>query len=125
MPRTIWRTRVQYPSMSSDNPFRDLFAKAGIEGTTDDPDSLPDLDKNGDEIKKVVLGYERRGSGKVITTVRDIPAEKMDETLKFIKKTLGTGGSIDSDLLVIQGDRRAQLTRFFEKQGIRVRGDRE
>ncbi|MBC8369271.1 MAG: hypothetical protein P8L98_04925 [Planctomycetota bacterium] len=111
--------------MSSDNPFRDLFAKAGIEGTTDDPDSLPDLDKNGDEIKEVVLGYERRGSGKVITTVRDIPAEKMDETLKFIKKTLGTGGSIDSDLLVIQGDRRAQLTRFFEKQGIRVRGDRE
>ena len=125
MPRTIWRTRVQYPSMSSDNPFRDLFAKAGIEGTTDDPDSLPDLDKNGDEIKEVVLGYERRGSGKVITTVRDIPAEKMDETLKFIKKTLGTGGSIGSDLLVIQGDRRAQLTRFFEKQGIRVRGDRE
>jgi len=125
MPRTIWRTRVQYPSMSSDNPFRDLFAKAGIEGTTDDPDSLPALDKNGDEIKEVVLGYERRGSGKVITTVRDIPAEKMDETLKFIKKTLGTGGSIDSDLLVIQGDRRAQLTRFFEKQGIRVRGDRE
>ena len=125
MPRTILRTRVQYPSMSSDNPFRDLFAKAGIEGTTDDPDSLPDLDENGEEIREVVLAYERRGSGKVITTVRDIPAEKMDETLKFIKKTLGTGGSIDSDLLVIQGDRRAQLTRFFEKQGIRVRGDRE
>jgi translation initiation factor 1 (eIF-1/SUI1) len=125
MPRTIWRTRVQYHSMSSDNPFRDLFAKAGIEGTTDDPDSLPDLDKNGDEIKEVVLGYERRGSGKVITTVRDIPAEKMDETLKFIKKTLGTGGSIDNELLAIQGDRRTQLTRFFEKQGIRVRGDRD
>ena len=125
MPRTIWRTRVQYPSMSSDNPFRDLFAKAGIEGTTDDPDSLPDLDENGDEIKEVVLGYERRGGGKVITTVRDIPEEKMDETLKFIKKTLGTGGNIDNDLLAIQGDRRTQLTRFFEKQGIRVRGDRD
>ena len=124
MPRTIWRTRVQYQPMSSDNPFRDLFAKAGIEGTTDDPDSLPDLDKNGDEIKEVVLGYERRGGDKVITTVRDIPEEKMDETLKFIKKTLGTGGSIDNDLLAIQGDRRTQLTRFFEKQGIRVRGDR-
>ena len=49
----------------------------------------------------------------------------MDETLKFIKKTLGTGGSIDNDLLAIQGDRRTQLTRFFEKQGIRVRGDRD
>ena len=86
MPRTIWRTRVQYPSMSSDNPFRDLFAKAGIEGTTDDPDSLPDLDKNGDEIKEVVLGYERRGSGKVITTVRDIPAEKMMKPLSSSRK---------------------------------------
>ena len=119
------RTQVQYPPMSSDNPFRDLFAKAGIEGTTDDPDSLPDLDKDGNEIKEVVLAYERRRGDKVVTIVRDIPEEKTEETLKFIKKSLGTGGSIDDGVLNIQGDRRAQLTRFFEKQGIRVRGERE
>ncbi len=125
MPRTIPRTQVQYHTMSSDNPFRDLFANAGIEGTTDDPDSLPNLDKDGNEIEEVVLAYERRGGNKVITTVRDIPEEKAEETLKFIKVSLGTGGSIDEGVLIIQGDRRAQLTRFFEKQGVRVRGERE
>ncbi|MDP6963420.1 MAG: hypothetical protein QGF46_04560 [Planctomycetota bacterium] len=111
--------------MSSDHPFRDLFAKAGIEGTTEDPDSLPDLDSEGNEIKEVVLAFERRSGNKSVTTVRDIPEEKSSEALKFIKKTLGTGGSIDNGLLVIQGDRRAQLTRFFERQGVRVRGERE
>lgn len=111
--------------MSSDNPFRDLFANAGIEGTTDDPDSLPNLDKDGNEIEEVVLAYERRAGNKVITTVRDIPEAKTEETLKFIKVSLGTGGSIDEGVLIIQGDRRAQLTRFFEKQGVRVRGERE
>jgi translation initiation factor 1 (eIF-1/SUI1) len=111
--------------MNSDFPFRDLFAKAGIEGTTEDFDSLPELDEAGKEIKKVTLGYEKRSGAKVVTIVKDIPEDKKAETLQFIKKTLGTGGSINEESIIIQGDRRSQLTRFFESQGIRVQGERD
>ena len=111
--------------MNSDFPFRDLFAKAGIEGTTENFDSLPELDEKGKEIKKVTLSCEKRGGVKIVTIIKDIPEDKKAETLQFIKKTLGTGGSINEESIVIQGDRRSQLTRFFEKQGVRVQGERD
>ena len=111
--------------MNSDFPFRDLFAEAGIEGTTEDFDSLPELDEKGKEIKKVTLSYEKRGAAKIVTIIKDIPEDKKAETLQFIKKALGTGGSINEESIVIQGDRRSQLTRFFEKKGVRVQGERD
>ncbi|MGB0951734.1 MAG: hypothetical protein ACPG31_00780 [Planctomycetota bacterium] len=104
-----------------------LFAEAGIEGTGKFDDQGNELDpETGKPFKEVVLGYERRGGSKVVTTVRDIPEARTDEILGFIKKAFGTGGTVDDNgLLVIQGDRRAQLTRWFEKQQIRVRGQRD
>lgn len=113
--------------MGEDNPFMKLFAEAGIEGTGKFDDQGNELDpETGKPFKEVVLGYERRGGSKVVTTVRDIPEARTDEILGFIKKAFGTGGTVDDNgLLVIQGDRRAQLTRWFEKQQIRVRGQRD
>lgn len=113
--------------MGDDNPFRKLFADLGVEGTGKFDAEGNELDpETGEPFKAVVLGYERRGGNKVVTTVRDIPESRTEEFLGFIKKAFGTGGSVtDEGLLVIQGDRRAQLTRWFEKQEIRVRGERE
>ena len=113
--------------MGSDNPFRKLFSEAGLEGTGNFDESGEALDpETGKPFKQVVLGYERRGGDKVVTTVRDIPEARTEEILGFIKKTFGTGGTINDDgLLIIQGDRRAQLTRWFEKQDIRVKGQRD
>ncbi|MHC4824880.1 MAG: SUI1 family translation initiation factor [Planctomycetota bacterium] len=113
--------------MGEDNPFQKLFAEAGLEGTGKFDSDGRELDpETGEPFKEVVLGYERRGGEKVVTTVRDIPEARTEEILGFIKKAFGTGGTVDdSGLLVIQGDRRAQLTRWFEKQDIRVRGERD
>lgn len=113
--------------MGSDNPFQKLFSEAGLEGTGKFDTDGQELDpETGKPFKQVVLAYERRGGDKVVTTVRDIPEARTDEILGFIKKAFGTGGSVDDKgLLVIQGDRRAQLTRWFEKQDIRVRGTRD
>ncbi len=112
--------------MGSDNPFQKLFAEAGIQGTGRFDQEGRELDpETGKPIEEVVLGYERRGGNKVVTTVRDIPEARSEEFLGYIKKAFGTGGNIQDGLLVIQGDRRAQLVRWFEKQGIRVRGNRD
>lgn len=112
--------------MSSDNPFKDLFAKLGIEGSGEeesDQVGVAGVDADGKPIKVVVIGYERRGN-KAVTTIRDIPEERQQEFLGYIRKAFGTGGGINEEDLFIQGDRRSQLTRWFEKQGIRVRGER-
>ena len=113
--------------MGNDNPFQKLFAEAGIEGTGNFDEQGHELDpETGKPFNMVVLGYERRGGNKVVTTVRDIPQARTEEFLGFIKKAFGTGGSVNHDgLLVVQGDRRAQLTRWFEQQDIRVRGERD
>ena len=113
--------------MGDDNPFRKLFTDLGVEGTGKfDADGVELDPDTGKPFKMVVLGYERRGGDKVVTTVRDIPEARTDEFLGYIKKAFGTGGSVDdSGLLIVQGDRRTQLTRWFEKQDIKVRGQRE
>ncbi len=76
------------------------------------------------EIKVVVLAYEKRKGNKVVTTIRDIPGSLRLDTLKLIKKALGTGGAVVEDQLHIQGDRRKDLCTWFEKRGVRVRGER-
>jgi len=112
--------------MNSEFPFKDLFAKLGLEGSGEEESKQPEavgLDAEGKPIKVVVLGYERRGN-KAVTVVRDLPTERQEEFLGYIRKAFGTGGGIDEEQLVIQGDRRSQLTRWFEGKGIRVRGER-
>jgi translation initiation factor 1 (eIF-1/SUI1) len=113
--------------MGEDNPFQKLFAEAGIEGSGKYDEEGRELDpETGKPFKEVVLGYERRGGSKVVTTVRDVPEARQEEFLGYIKKAFGTGGTVDDQgLLVVQGDRRTQLTRWFEKQEIKVRGERE
>ncbi len=112
--------------MGDENPFRKFFAERGIEGsgeidsngeaTSTPPDSEP--------VEEVVLAFEKRAAGKVVTTVRDIPQVHREEYLRSIRKAFGCGGSIVGDLLLIQGDHRGPLTRWFEKRGVRVRGER-
>ena len=105
-----------------ESSFADLFAKLGIEGNGEEEPSsteatLPDL-------KSVVLAYQKRSGNKVVTTVRDIPDELQNSTLKQIKKSLGTGGSVVEGQLHIQGDRRRDLCAWFENRGVKVRGER-
>lgn len=104
-----------------DSPFRRLFADLGIEGSGDPP---PEPKKATPQVRTVVLGFERRSGNKSVTTVRDVPTELRADLLQQIKKSLGTGGTVDGDFLVLQGDRRKDLTRWFETRSIKVRGER-
>lgn len=114
--------------MAGENPFADLFAKLGMRGAGTDPAAEAAARKAAAEaakpLREVVLGYERRGGGGAVTTVREVPAERRAELLGALKRALGCGGTEDSGLLVFQGDHRARLTAWFEQQGTRVRGER-
>lgn len=108
--------------VGGDNPFGDLFAKLGIKGAGKDPPAAA----AAAPLKEVVIGYERRGGGGAVTTLREVPAARRTALLGELKRGLGCGGTLDetAGLIVLQGDHRARLTAWLEKQGTRVRGER-
>jgi translation initiation factor 1 (eIF-1/SUI1) len=110
------------------NPFEEQFAKLGIRGAGTDPAAEAAACKAAAEaakpVREVVLGYERRGGGGAVTTVREVPAARRTELLAELKRALGCGGTEDAGLLLFQGDHRARLVAWFEQRGTRVRGER-
>ncbi len=109
--------------MEGENPFADFFVAAGMEGSGEDPVE-PLAEAALPTLKPVVLSYEKRRGNKVVTMVRDVPVDRQEELLKTLKKVLGAGGALVDGFLVMQGDHRAGLTAWFEKQGVKVRGER-
>lgn len=116
--------------MGGDRPFEDLFAKMGVKGAGGDPAAEAAAKAAAKAASKplneVVLGYERRAGGGSVTTLRDVPALRRTALLAELKRGLGCGGTLDeaAGLIVLQGDHRARLASWLEKQGTRVRGER-
>jgi translation initiation factor 1 (eIF-1/SUI1) len=116
--------------VGGDNPFGDLFARLGVKGAGGDPAAEAAAKRAAQEaakpLREVVIGYEKRAGGGSVTTLREVPALKRAELLGDLKRGLGCGGTLDdaAGLIVLQGDHRARLTAWLEKQGTRVRGER-
>lgn len=76
----------------------------------------------GAATSRAVVRYERKGrGGKEVTLVEKlgVPAGELVEWLKALKRQLGCGGSVEGDVLVLQGDQRERLPRLLEKRGVR------
>ena len=114
-------------AVGADNPFQDLFKKLGIEGT-DEAEAEAVANSAAEEadwvesLQSVVLGFEKR-NGRPVTTVRDVPEGKRGELLSLLKKAFACGGSEQDGLLLLQGDLRAQVAKWFRKQQVSVRGE--
>lgn len=70
---------------------------------------------------RAVIRYERKGRGGKEVTVVDklaLPPKVLEEWLKSLKQSLGVGGVIEGDTLVLQGDQRDRLRALLEKKGI-------
>ena len=83
-------------------------------------DTLPD--DPGDGIVRLHRGKSARG-GKPGTLVVGLPGNDaaLDATLKRCKHQLGTGGTRQGRVLVIQGDHREKLRALLEADGHRVK----
>jgi translation initiation factor 1 len=73
-------------------------------------------------IARAVIRFERSGrGGKAVTVIEQLnlsPAER-ETWLKALKTALGTGGTIEGDALVVQGDHRKRLPGILTARGIR------
>ena len=67
---------------------------------------------------------DRRGrAGKTATTISGLPGDEaaLDGLLKQLKAKLGTGGTRDGRLLVIQGDQRERLMTELAAMGLKAK----
>lgn len=70
---------------------------------------------------RAVVRMERKGrGGKEVTVVDKLglsPAE-LERWCRDLKQALGCGGSVDGDLIVLQGDLRSRIGAVLEARGI-------
>lgn len=71
---------------------------------------------------RAVVAYERKGrGGKEVTLVRklDLPAADLDTLCRDLKRTLGCGGHVEGDTIILAGDQRDRLPALLTTRGIR------
>ena len=70
------------------------------------------------------LAIEKRRKGKMVTVIRDLPADGNDlpNLLTKLKTACGAGGTIQEDAIEIQGRHLDRLRTELEKIGYRVKG---
>lgn len=70
---------------------------------------------------RAVVRMERKGrGGKEVTVVEKLglkPAD-LERWCKELKQALGVGGSVDADMIVLQGDLRERVAAVLEKKGV-------
>jgi len=71
---------------------------------------------------RAVVRLERTGrGGKEVTVIEklDLPPKSREAWLKELKGSLGCGGTLEGDDLVIAGDQRERARAWLEKKGVR------
>ena len=71
---------------------------------------------------RAVVRLERSGrGGKEVTVVEhlDIPPKDREVWLKALKSSLGCGGVVEGDTLVLQGDQRKRLPALLTARGVK------
>ena len=71
------------------------------------------------------LRLESKGrGGKSVTVIEGLPRNTafLDQLLRALKRSLGTGGTVREDALELQGDRREALRALLAERGFTVKG---
>ena len=109
------------------NPFASLGPlKERLPAAPDPPVSAtpptPAPSKTGKTYPRAVVRMERAGrGGKEVTVVEhlQLTATERETWLKALKSTLGCGGVIEGDDIVLQGDHRKRLPKILADRGVR------
>ncbi len=111
-------------------PFNNPFAKLAEQRAQlpSAPAAPPAPAKEPKGPARAVVRMERKGrGGKEVTVVEQLElasgaganARALDEWCKALKQSLGCGGVVEGDAIVLQGDQRERLPALLEKRGVR------
>jgi len=105
-------------------PFHNPFAALGVKREELPPGPPPRVEAQPEPKgpARAVVRMERKGrGGKEVTVVEQLGLREAErETwLKALKGSLGCGGVVEDDTLVLQGDQRERLPALLEARGVR------
>ncbi len=105
-------------------PFHNPFAAlAGLKDKLPEGKPPPPIvEKERKGPARAVVRLERAGrSGKEVTIVShmELSLRERDVWLKALKTSLGCGGQVEGDTLVLQGDQRERAPALLEKRGVK------
>jgi translation initiation factor 1 len=111
------------------NPFAALRSLRGPEQPAVQPPAVPAegaakpaVAAAGKSYPRAVVRMERAGrGGKEVTVVEQLalaPAER-EQWLKALKGSLGCGGTVEGETLVLQGDQRKRLSALLTARGVK------
>lgn len=112
----------------SNNPFASLDLAFSDQEIAEDQERQEQVEEREVASKKagtVAVRIEKKGrGGKSVTVFYDFSDENvnLNDLLKRVKKSLGTGGTVRDDSLEFQGDKRAQAAEIFQSLGFKVKG---
>jgi translation initiation factor 1 len=109
------------PSAPFNNPFAALSAKREALPTGPAPAPAPEP-KEPKGPARAVVRMERKGrGGKEVTVVEQLGLRgaELEAWLKALKGSLGCGGTVEEDTLVLQGDQRERLPALLSARGVR------
>ncbi|RIY32685.1 stress response translation initiation inhibitor YciH [Psittacicella hinzii] len=87
------------------------------------PEKEQELPPEGDGVVRLHKETKgRKGAGVVLVKGTGLDKAALKELCSFLKKRLGTGGSIEDWDIVIQGaDKRPQVQQLLEQKGYKVK----
>jgi translation initiation factor 1 len=105
-------------------PFNNAFgALGGLKGSLpsapEKPAPVP-VEKKGPA--RAVVRLERAGrGGKEVTLVEhlELKPKELEQWLKELKGAMGSGGHLEGEAIVLQGDQRERAAKWLEKKGVR------
>ena len=104
----------------SHNPFAALGGKFGVTPQANNDPEPPPQEAESLEQPMLLVRMEKRKKGKVATCIYHVKSDHR-ALLKKLKQKLGSGGTLDDDVLELQGDHRKTLPGFLEAEGFKVR----
>jgi len=103
-------------------PLKERLPAAPEQAVPATPTPPPGTSKTGKTYARAVVRMERSGrGGKEVTVVEqlDLAAAEREEWLKELKASLGCGGVVEGDSLMLQGDHRKRLPKILMSRGVK------
>ena len=105
-----------------DAPFHTPFSNLALDRQALPPGPPPKPAPERKGPARAVVRMERKGrGGKEVTLVEqlELPTKELEDWLKGFNGSLGCGGVLEEDRMVLQGDQRERLPALLAARGVR------
>jgi translation initiation factor 1 len=109
------------PAAPFNSPFAKLAEKLPDVPAAPPPRAVPAAKPPKPPPSRAVVRLERKGRGGKEATVIEklaLPPKELAAWADALKRSLGCGGAVEDDAIVVQGDQRERVRRWLEAKGV-------